>query len=132
MRLPQLFPALAAVIVAAPAVHAAAKTPYDRATTPFIAELDRQCPGRNLQNLSPGDLELIMEGFETGLTPAQRHEIEAAIGEGCVRTEAGLTCGNTATLRVFGRQKVLQSFTAKVCATAWRCNAYYACSESRP
>jgi hypothetical protein len=132
MRLPQLFLALAAVIVAAPAAHAAARTPYDRAMAPYIAELNRQCPGRHLENLTPGDFELIMEGFEERLTTAQRHEIEGVIGEACVRTEAGLTCGNVATIGVFRRHKVLPAFVHEVCATTWKCDAMYRCVQAQP
>ena len=131
MRLPQLFLALAAVFVVAPAVQAAPKTPYDRAMGPYIAELDRQCPGRDLQDLAAGDLELIMEGFETALAPAARHEIEAAIGERCVRIEAGLTCGNTATLEVFRSRGVLKSFVGKVCASLWKCDQFR-CLQAQP
>jgi hypothetical protein len=132
MPLPQLFAVAVTLAALAPAVQAAPRTPYDRAMTPLIAELNRQCPGRRLENLTPGDLELVMEGFETGLTPDQRHQIEAAIGERCVRTEAGLTCGNTATLDVFRRRKVLPAFVHEVCATTWKCDAMYRCVQTQP
>jgi len=132
MPLPQLL-AVAVSLAALPAaVQAAQKTPYERAMRPYIAELNRQRPGRRLENLTPGDFELIMEGFEEGLTPAVRHQIEAAIGEGCVRTEAGLTCGNVATIGVFRRQKVLPAFVHEVCATTWKCDAMYRCVQAQP
>jgi hypothetical protein len=132
MPLPQLLAVAIALAALPAAVRAAPKTLYDRAMTPYVAELARQCPGRRLENLSPGDFELIMEGFEPGLTPDQRHQIEAAIGERCVRTEAGLTCGNTATLDVFRRQRLLKPFVHEVCATTWKCDAMYRCAQARP
>ncbi len=72
-----------------------------------------------------------MEDFETHLTLDQRHKIEAAIGERCVRVDAGLSCGNAATLDVFRRRGVLRSFVHEVCATTWTCGAYYTCTQAK-
>jgi len=132
MRLPQLLLAAFAAISLAPVVHAAAKTPYDRAMTPFIAELNRQCPARRLEDLSAGDLELIMEGFETRLTPAQHRQLQDAIGYRCARTEAGLTCGNVATLDIFRRRGLLHDFTGQACASGWTCRAFADCTQTKP
>jgi hypothetical protein len=133
MRLPQLLLAAAVVVcVAAPAAYAAPKTPYHRAVDPFVAELNRQCPGRDLQDLSAGDLELIMEGFEDRLTLAQRHKVEDAVGYRCARIEAGLTCGNTASLDAFRRLGVLPRFVAEACATPWTCRAFADCAQPKP
>ncbi|HEX3366666.1 hypothetical protein [Phenylobacterium sp.] len=132
MRLPQLFLAAVLFTLAAPSIHAAPKTPYGRAMTPFVAELNRQCPGRDLQDLSAGDLELIMEGFVERLTPAQRHKVEDAVGYRCARVEAGLTCANIASLDTFHRLGVLGSFVREACATKWTCKAFAACTQTQP
>ena len=133
MRLPQ--PLLIAALVIAAAAGAARSepdAPYHRVMDPYFAELDRQCPGRDLQDLTPADLELIMEGFEDRLTPPQRRDIAKAVHQGCRRTIAGLTCGNVATIRTFRRWNRLPQFTAAVCATAWRCTAPAECVQARP
>ena len=67
-----------------------------------------------------------------GLTPDQRHQIEGAIGERCVRIEAGLTCGNTVTLDVLRHQRLLKPFVREVCATTWKCDAMYRCAQAQP
>ena len=132
MRLPQLFLAAAAFTVLASPPQAAQKTPYHRAVDPFVAELNRQCPGRNLQDLSAGDLGLIQEGFVETLTLARRHTVEDAVGLRCARIEAGLTCANTASLDAFRRLGVLPRFTAAACATRWTCKGVADCAEARP
>jgi hypothetical protein len=125
MRLPQLFLALAVLASAAPAVQSAPKSPY-------IAELNRQCPTRELQDLSAGDLELIMEGFEGRLTPAQRHKVEDAVGYQCARIEAGLTCGNNASLDTFRRLGLLRRFVGEACAAGWTCHGFADCVQAKP
>lgn len=112
--------------------HAAPKTPYYRAMTPYVAELNRQCPGRKLEDLSAGDLDPIMEGFVERLSPAQRRQVQDTVGERCARIEAGLTCANTASLDAFRRLGVLRRFAGKACATTWTCGAFADCTQTRP
>ncbi len=120
--------AVAGLLATAPAQAA----PRRHHPSPYNAELNRQCPGRRLQGLSPSDLELIMEDFEPRLTLSQRRQIEAAIGERCVRLEAGLSCSNAAAIEQFRGQGVLPSFVHAVCATTWSCGAYYTCTQTKP
>lgn len=120
------------IVLTSSAAQAAPKTPYQRAMTPFIAELDRRCPGRRLQDLSAGDLELIMESFVERLTPAQRHKVEDAVGYRCARIEAGLTCANIASLDAFRQLGVLRSFVGEACATNWTCKGFADCAQTRP
>ena len=131
MRLSQLFLAAAAVALSTATVEAAPKTPH-RATDPYVAELNRQCRARDLQDLTAGDLELIMEGFVARLPLAQRHRIEDAVGYRCARIEAGLTCANTASLDAFRRLGVLRSFVAQACAAGWTCKGFADCAQARP
>ncbi|HZZ33390.1 MAG TPA: hypothetical protein VFE10_15520 [Phenylobacterium sp.] len=132
MRLPQLFLAAVLFALVAPSTEAASKAPYGRAMNPFVAALNRQCPGRDLQDLSNGDLELIMEGFVARLPLAQRHKVEDAVGYQCARVEAGLTCANTASLEAFHRLGVLRHFAAEACATKWTCKAFADCTQTQP
>jgi hypothetical protein len=130
MRLPQLLLAVALLGPAAPASAVQPDASYHRVMDPFFAQLDRQCPGRKLEDLSAGDLELVMEGFEDGLSPSQRREIGRAIGESCRHTIAGLTCGNVATIHTFSRWRMLPSFAGAVCATTWRCVDFGDCRQA--
>jgi hypothetical protein len=130
MRLPQPF--LVVLALAAPLPAAAApQTGYARAMAPYVAQLDRQCPGRRLQDLTAGDLELVMEGFEDRLAHRQRREIGRAVDHACAGTLAGLGCANTTTLRSFARMGLLPGFATAVCASGWRCAAPGACVETR-
>ncbi len=129
MRLPQLFLAAAVIVHSTATVQAAPKTPRHRAMDPYVAELNRQCPTRDLQDLSAGDLERIMEGFEDRLTLAQRHRIQDAVGYRCARIEAGLTCGNVASLDAFRRLGLLRSFVTEACAAGWTCHGFADCAK---
>ena len=82
--------------------------------------------------MTAGDLELIMEGFEHRLTPAQRHKVEDAVGYQCARIEAGLTCGNNASLDTFRRLGVLPAFVHEACAAGWTCRGFVDCMQAEP
>src|ERR1700759_2680537 len=111
--------ALAALALALP-LTASGQTPMiDR---PFIAELHRQCPRQHLENMTAGDLELIMEGFEEHFSPAETRQLQDAIGERCAKGEAALTGGNTASPAVFRRQNRLKAFVHAARASGGTCH----------
>ena len=114
-------PALAALLalVAAP-LAAQAQTP--RSERPFFAELARACPGQNLQNLSPSDLDGVMAGFtDHRLTAAQKRAVQDAVGRRCALIEGGLSCSNNATLDVYRRFHLLKDFARHACDTGLTC-----------
>lgn len=98
----------------------------------YGAELKRQCPERRLQYLAAGDLDPLMERFSAKLSLVQRRQIEDAVGERCVRVEAGQTCANAATLETFRRQGVLRRFVQDVCAATWTCRGLADCTQVQP
>jgi hypothetical protein len=120
---------LAALALAVPAIANAQTPPVQR---PFIAELHRQCPRQHLENMTAGDLELIMEGFEDRFTPAQKHLVQDAVGKRCALVEAGLSCANNATLTAYARLKVLKDFTHEACASGWTCRGFGDCAQTKP
>jgi hypothetical protein len=124
MRLLQLSPVVA--IAFATVAHAQGVTP------PYVAELKRQCPAQRLENLTAGDLELLMEGFEPHLTPAQLRQQQDAVGARCARVEAGLSCGNAATLETYKKLGLLKDFTHAACASGWTCKSFLDCTRPKP
>src|SRR3974390_1970860 len=102
MRLLQLLPV--AAVAFATLAHA------QGVTSPYLAELRRQCPAQRLENMTAGDLEFLMEGFEPRLTPAQLRQQQDAVGVRCARVEAGLSCGNVATLETYKKLGLLKDF----------------------
>jgi hypothetical protein len=131
MRPPQLLLIVSAIVLAA-ATPATARTPLQGARQAFDAELRRQCPAQRLQDMTAGDLEGLIEGFETRFTPGQTRQLQDAIGYRCARIEAGLTCGDNASLEVFRRQGALKAFTREACASGWSCRAFADCTQTRP
>jgi hypothetical protein len=124
MRLLQLSPVVA--IAFATVAHAQGVTP------PYLAELKRQCPAQHLENLTAGDLELLMEGFEPRLTPAQLRQQQDAIGVRCARVEAGLSCGNFATLETYKKLGLLKDFAQAACASGRSCKGFADCTSAKP
>lgn len=132
MRPAQLLLAAALAILAAAPASSGAKTPLQNARQAFEAEAARQCPTQRLQDMTAGDLELLMEGFEARLTPAEKRQNEDAVGYHCARIEAGLTCGNSATLSVYQRIGKLKAFVHDACASGWTCKAFADCTRTKP
>lgn len=124
MRLPQLL--AVAVFAVASVAHAQGVTPS------YLAELKRQCPAQHLQNMTAGDLELMMEGFEPRLTPAQKRQQQDAVGARCARIEAGLSCGNAATLETYKALRLLKAFVHEACASGWSCKGFLDCARAKP
>ena len=127
MRLKQLLAIFCGLMLAAPA---AARTPYERAMAPYLAALHRQCPGRDLEDLSLGDLNLIMEGFDERLASAQKQSVARQVRLECRHSIAGLGCANTGALLAYERLGVLPRFVSQVCATSWRCTAFADCRQT--
>jgi hypothetical protein len=130
MRLPQLLLATALIAVAAPAFAVQPDAPYHRVMDPFFAHVERQCPGRKLEDLSAGGLGLIVEGFEDRLSPARKREVERAARYGCRHTIAGETCANVAAIHTFSRWRMLPQFAGAACATGLRCTAFADCTKA--
>jgi hypothetical protein len=122
MRFPQLFVAVAVMVLSTLTAGAAPKTPHRQVADPYAAELARQCPERGLRDLAPSDLGALMQGFTARLPPDQRHVVEDAVGERCARVEAGLTCANAASIAAFRRLGVLKAFVSAVCAAGLKPN----------
>ena len=129
MRLPQLLAAAAAVMTAAAQVSAAPSTGYEIARAPYIAELDRQCPGRILEDLTPGDLDGVIERYEEALSKRELHRIARHVKLGCAHVIAGLGCANTRTIKVLTHLGKVRGLAAAACATGWRCTAPFECVQ---
>jgi hypothetical protein len=132
--MPRLQPLLVAAVMAwALAVPpAGARTPLQAARQAFEAELGRQCPAQHLENMTAGDLDGLMESFQTRFTPPEIRQVQDAVGLRCARIEAGLTCGNNASLEVYRRQARLKAFVREACASGWSCKAFADCVLTRP
>jgi hypothetical protein len=125
MRLPQQLLAPALVFTTLILATGAGASPYDD-------ELRRQCPANHLENMTAGDLEHLMEGFETRLTPAQKRQQQDAVGARCARIEAGLSCANGATLDTYRRLGLLKDFVRQACDSGWACKGFADCVQARP
>ena len=96
---------------------------------PYIAALNRQCPGRHLKDLAPGALDGVIEGYEEVLSKRELHTIARHVRRGCGRVIAGLGCANTRTLEALIRLGNVRGFAGAACATGWRCTASFECGK---
>jgi hypothetical protein len=115
----------AALLLATPALARAAPPAA-------LPEFARQCPTRHLGNMTAGDLEDLMEDFQSRLTPAQTRVAQDMVGYRCARVEAGLSCGNAATVDAYRRFHLLKAFVREACASGWTCRSFGDCVRTRP
>ncbi len=121
------FALLIATLLALPL---AAQAQIPASQKPYLAELRRQCPQRHLEQMTAGDLGLIMEGFHDRLSKPQQHEVEDMVGRRCALVEGGLTCANNASLVAYGRLGVLKAFVRQACASGWTCHGEANCTQA--
>ena len=111
------------------AVLPASDTAYDTATRPFFLALDQKCPAKKLQNLPSSDLNFHVELFETGLPPAQDHDVTKAAKHACSRAVSGMACGNVAFLEVAQHDHFLDQFVDYLCSQPTTCTPAGECTS---
>lgn len=98
----------------------------------YAVELRHQCAGKHLEQMTAGDLDLIMEDFGGTLSKTQVRVVQDAVGRRCARIEGGLSCGNAATLSAYRRLGVLKAFVRRACASGWTCQGFANCTQTTP
>lgn len=106
--------------------------PASAAPSVLLPEFARQCPAQHLENMTPGDLELLMEDFEARLTPTEKRLQQELVGKRCALIEAGLSCGNAATAEAYRRLRRLKAFVHEACASGWTCRGFADCNLVKP
>lgn len=98
---------------------------------PFEDALNRICPAKHLERLTPGSLDMGLQDFAEGLAPRPRaalqNRMQAADKRDCAHVEMGLSCSNHAALRAM-RPAEIAAFARRLCRAPVVCREGEACN----
>src|SRR5271169_4008858 len=83
----------------------------------FLAELDRQCPQRELQFLSPGSLRDGLDDYVSSLSTDAQDAMRRAESAQCSSSEAGVTCVNLADIGVADQLNLTSPLATSICSS---------------
>lgn len=128
MRLRPLF---FACLIACAAWTAQAQSDADEAQAHFLAELDRQCPAKQLQMLSPTDLRDGLDAYMDGLSTDARAALQKSETDHCSSIDAGAACVNMADILAADQAGEMPDLAASLCVTFLRCRNQGDCDYAR-
>lgn len=128
MRLRPLF---VACLVACAAWTAQAQTDADEAQARFLAELQRQCPEKQLQLLSARDLSDGLDNYKDGLATDVRDALRKSETDHCSSIDAGAACVNEADILAADQLGRTPELAASLCVSFLRCRDQGACDYAR-
>ena len=124
-------PLFFACLIACAAWTAQAQTDADEAQQRFFAELDRQCPLKQLQMLSARDLRDGLDEYMDGLPTDARAALQKSETDHCSSLEAGAACVDTADILAADQLGRLPDLAASLCVTFLRCRGQDQCDYAR-
>jgi hypothetical protein len=124
------FYGLALALVSVLAVSAKAET-YEDSIKPYNALLQRECPDKHLEWLSPADLNEVIDPFRESLAPDQRAKLDrvADTKTACAQNIAGTSCANIAYIRAATKLKLLPKLAGAVCNLPLVCRGQSDCLQ---
>ena len=128
LRISRAFLLGAAFACAVPLSSSAAES-YVQSIKPFHQALARLCPQQHLENLTPGILDTIIEGFLDTLPARTRSKIERAAQPMCVKSAAGVSCSNIATIRAARKLQMTGRLAKAACESGYVCRAAFDCAN---
>jgi len=124
-------PLFLACLIAAVGWAAQAQTGPDEAQSRFLAELDRQCPTRQLQMLSARDLRDGLDDYMGGLPTDVRGALQKSERDHCSSENAGAACVNMADILAADELGRTPELAASLCVTFLRCRDQGVCDYAR-
>jgi|SRR5215467_8467447 len=128
MRLRPLF---FACLIAAAGWTAHAQTEADEAQSHFLAELDRQCPEKQLQLLSARALRDGLDDYLEGLPTDARAALQKSETDHCSSEQAGAACVNMADILAADTIGRTAELAGSLCVTFLRCREQGDCDYAR-
>ena len=128
MRLRPLF---FACLIACAAWTAQAQSDADEAQSRFLAELDRQCPAKQLQMLAPSQLRDGLDAYMDALPSDTRAMLQKSETDHCSSLEAGAACVNMADILAADQLGRMPDLVSSLCVTFLRCRDQGDCDYAR-
>jgi len=129
----RLRPIFFAVLAAAATVawSAQAQTATDEARDHYEAALVRDCPQKQLQLLSAGDLRDGLDEYMEGLPPETKDQLQKAEVDRCSTSEAGVACVNLADIETADEVGRIDDLALSICGSFLRCRDQGECDYAR-
>ena len=102
--------------------YATARETYLQSIKPYEASLAQLCPQKHLENLYPGDFNVVIENFLDGLTPKESRNWQRAAEPMCVESEAGVSCANIAFVRAATKLGKMNELAKAACQSKYSCS----------
>jgi hypothetical protein len=122
---------VAAALIAVLAVPANAQDSAAPSTDRYYAELSNQCPGKQLQLLSPADLRDGLDDFIASLSSDTQAQLRRAERTQCSSMDAGAACVNTADIGAADQLGQSGALAASICSAFLRCRTQSDCDHAR-
>jgi hypothetical protein len=109
-----------------------AQETYVQSIKPYNAALARLCPEKHLENLFPGDFNVVVERFLHGLSRTDLSRWEKAAQPMCVGSVAGVSCANIAHVRAATKLGKTNALAGAACHSEYVCSAKYGECRTQP
>jgi hypothetical protein len=97
----------------------------------FQAQLQEQCPDKQLQLLSARDLRDGLDDYKDGLEPDLHDRLQQAEQTRCSTLDAGAACVNLADLVAADQMGRIDDVAHAICTTFLRCHDQGVCDYAR-
>lgn len=94
---------------------------FDQSIKPFHSKLAMLCPEKHLENLSPGDLNVVIDDYLRGLPAQEEKRMTQAAQPMCGTSIAGVSCANIAFIRAAHRLKTTKTLAKAACQSGFVC-----------
>jgi hypothetical protein len=125
---------IASIILAAAAAAlawSASAQPAGDAADRYFAELERQCPDKVLQDLSPADLRDGLDDWISGLSQDTQDQFRQAERAQCSSTDDGANCVNTTDIGSADQRGLTSDLAGSICTGFLRCRGPGDCDHAR-
>lgn len=112
--------------------NANAQETYDQSIKPYNAALVRLCPEKHLENLYPGDFNVVIEGFLNGLSDADASRWNKAAQPMCVKSVAGVSCINIGFVRAATKLGKMDQLAKAACHSKYVCSSTWGDCKTQP
>jgi hypothetical protein len=119
--------ALIGISLAVAANASAESETYVQSIQPFWKALAKECPKKHLEQLAPGDLDIVIARYLDSL-PAKRSEaLYKAAQPMCVESLMGVSCANIGYIRAFNRFGLTRRVAHIACSSGFVCRGSFNC-----
>lgn len=105
---------------------------YVQSIKPFNGAIARICPVKQLEKLSAGDLNTIIQEYLDQLSAKRAKAMKQASQPMCVESIGGISCVNIAYIRAAKQLAAMDALARYACHSGYSCSGETSCTRARP